>query len=181
MRQYTRENRQQHSRDGENITKIDYQNKRRVDWKEWNLMWMLCWWDSERRSVLWSVYLGTLSALISICTTGDVIRECAARTKHDTYTHQFKWAFDGKFSFSFFGRRQGAEMLQKFKSKLEEEIEEKVFSKKMSCLKLLRTLQNNPRQNSYFENRDSNGCLRKLQRKIAQRLNIFYSKWICLS
>jgi hypothetical protein len=25
----------------ENFTKIDYQNKRRVDWKEWNLMWML--------------------------------------------------------------------------------------------------------------------------------------------
>lgn len=36
----------------ENFTKIDYQNKRRVDWKEWNLMWMLLtFWKCPGRKV----------------------------------------------------------------------------------------------------------------------------------
>lgn len=95
------ENRQQHNRDGENLTKIDYQNKRRVDWKEWNLMRIFCWLVPARRVVLRSVYLGSQSDLISICSAGwDVKRESNRRTNsHKTrysYTHQFKWAVDGK-------------------------------------------------------------------------------------
>lgn len=60
------ENRQQHNRDGENLTKIDYQNKRRVDWKEWNLMRMFGWLVPARRVVLRSVYLHRLAVWLNL-------------------------------------------------------------------------------------------------------------------